>query len=98
MMDKPVLEQQDLDKGLKRSAGKLASCVSKGEEDSNTLLLPNKYKSSGKIALQQIQENGYYKPYLLRQKAIILLGLNFNESTRMVDNWAYDIQEAHLKK
>lgn len=42
MTDKPVLEQQDLDKGPKRSAGKLASCVSKGEEDSNTLLLPNK--------------------------------------------------------
>ncbi|CDG49659.1 AAA family ATPase [Cardinium endosymbiont of Bemisia tabaci] len=57
-----------------------------------------KYKSSGKIALEQIKANQYYSPYLLRQKAIILLGLNFNESTRMVDNWEYEMQEAHLEK
>ncbi len=50
-----------------------------------------KYKSTGQIALDQIKSNGYYKPYLLRQKALILLGLNFNEETRMIDNWAYEI-------
>ncbi|WP_342265381.1 AAA family ATPase [Cardinium endosymbiont of Philonthus spinipes] len=57
-----------------------------------------KYKSSGKIALDQIKANGYYKPYLLRQKAIILLGINFNEETRMIDDWAYEIQVKDLKK
>ncbi|MGI2299060.1 AAA family ATPase [Candidatus Cardinium hertigii] len=56
-----------------------------------------KYKSSGKIALSQIKEHQYYRPYLLRQKVIILLGINFNESTRMVDNWEYEVQEAHLE-
>jgi len=56
-----------------------------------------KYKSSGKIALAQIKAHQYYSPYLLRQKAIILLGINFNESTRMVDNWEYEVQEAHLE-
>ena len=56
-----------------------------------------KYRSSGKIALQQIKENGYYKPYLLRQKTIILLGINFNEETRMIDNWAHEIYEDHLE-
>ncbi|WP_432466033.1 PD-(D/E)XK nuclease family transposase [Candidatus Cardinium hertigii] len=40
-MDKPVQEKKDLDKGLKRSAGKFACCVSKGEGDSNITLLPN---------------------------------------------------------
>ncbi len=57
-----------------------------------------KYKSTGKIALEQIKSNGYYKPYLLRQKAIILLGINFNEETRMIDNWAYEIHEEHIKE
>ncbi|MGI2299078.1 AAA family ATPase [Candidatus Cardinium hertigii] len=56
-----------------------------------------KYKSSGKIALAQIKEHEYYRPYLLRQKVIILLGINFNESTRMVDNWECEVQEAHLE-
>ena len=56
-----------------------------------------KYRSSGKIALEQIKENGYYKPYLLRQKTIILLGINFNEETRMIDNWAHEIHEDHLE-
>ncbi|WP_342265447.1 AAA family ATPase [Cardinium endosymbiont of Philonthus spinipes] len=49
-----------------------------------------KYKSTGQMALDQIKANGYYKPYLLRQKALILLGLNFNEETRMIDSWAYE--------
>ncbi|TSJ80954.1 MAG: ATP-binding protein [Candidatus Cardinium sp.] len=56
-----------------------------------------KYKSSGKVALEQIKANGYYQPYLLRQKAIILLGINFNEETRMIDNWDYEIYEEHIK-
>jgi len=61
-------------------------------------LIEIKYRSSGKIALQQIKENGYYRPYLLRQKTIILLGINFNEETRMIDHWEYEIQEDHLKR
>ncbi|MGI2262383.1 PD-(D/E)XK nuclease domain-containing protein [Candidatus Cardinium hertigii] len=60
-------------------------------------LIEIKYRSSGKIALEQIKENGYYRPYLLRQKTIILLGINFNEETRMIDDWQYEIQAAHLK-
>lgn len=57
-----------------------------------------KYRSSGKIALDQVKENGYYKPYLLRQKTIILLGVNSNEETRMIDNWDYEIHEEHLEE
>lgn len=40
-MDKPVRNKMNLDKGLKRSAGKPACCVSKGEDNSNTVSLPN---------------------------------------------------------
>ncbi|WP_265017507.1 Rpn family recombination-promoting nuclease/putative transposase [Wolbachia endosymbiont (group A) of Epistrophe grossularia] len=41
MKDKPVREKKNLDKGLKRSAGKPACCVSKGGSSSNTTPLPN---------------------------------------------------------
>jgi len=61
-------------------------------------LIEIKYRSSGQIGLEQIKANGYYRPYLLRQKTIILLGINFNEETRMIDDWKYEIQEDHLKK
>ncbi|WP_264953916.1 Rpn family recombination-promoting nuclease/putative transposase [Wolbachia endosymbiont (group A) of Endotricha flammealis] len=41
MKDKPVLEKKNLDKGLKRSVGKPACCVSKGGGSSNTASLPD---------------------------------------------------------
>ncbi|NSM56865.1 Rpn family recombination-promoting nuclease/putative transposase [Wolbachia endosymbiont of Atemnus politus] len=41
MTDKPVRNKKDLDKGLKRSVGKHACCVSKGGSSSNTTSLPN---------------------------------------------------------
>lgn len=41
MKDKPVREKKNLDKGLKRSVGKPACCVSKGGSSSNTTSLPN---------------------------------------------------------
>ena len=80
------------------------SSSSKGRSDivleleSAIYIIEIRYKSSGKVALEQIKANGYYKPYLLRQKAIILLGINFNEETRMIDNWEYEIHEAHLEE
>ena len=68
------------------------------ESETAIYIMEIKYKSSGKIALKQIKTNGYYKPYLLRQKAIILLGINFNEETRMIDSWDYEIHKEHLKQ
>ncbi|WP_264377334.1 MULTISPECIES: hypothetical protein [unclassified Wolbachia] len=44
MKDKPVLEKKNLDKGLKRSVGKPACCVSKGGGSSNTASLPDPIK------------------------------------------------------
>ncbi|WP_353284736.1 Rpn family recombination-promoting nuclease/putative transposase [Wolbachia endosymbiont (group A) of Lasioglossum fulvicorne] len=41
MKDKPVREKKNLDKGIKRSVGKPACCVSKGGSSSNTTSLPN---------------------------------------------------------
>ncbi|WP_419241814.1 PD-(D/E)XK nuclease domain-containing protein [Cardinium endosymbiont of Nabis limbatus] len=67
------------------------------EVESAIYIIEIKYKSAGKIALAQIKANGYYKPYLLRQKAIILLGINFNEVTRMIDDYDYEVYEDHLE-
>lgn len=47
-----------------------------------------KYKSNGKIALQQIKENCYYISYLWKAKEIILLGINFDQETKSIDSWA----------
>ncbi|WP_406718156.1 MULTISPECIES: hypothetical protein [unclassified Wolbachia] len=44
MKDKPVREKKNLDKGLKRSVGKPACCVSKGGSSSNTASLPDLIK------------------------------------------------------
>ncbi len=41
MKDKPVRQKKNLDKGLKRSVGKPACCVSKGGSSSNTASLPD---------------------------------------------------------
>ncbi len=41
MKDKPVRQKKNLDKGLKRSVGKPACCVSKGGSSSNIASLPN---------------------------------------------------------
>ncbi|KAJ8680769.1 hypothetical protein QAD02_016556 [Eretmocerus hayati] len=57
-----------------------------------------KYRSSGEKALEQIKEKQYHKPYLLRQETVILLGINFNEETRMIDDRDYEILEEHVKK
>ena len=59
-----------------------------------------KYKSSGKVALQQIKDNRYYTSYLLKAKEIILLGINFDEASKSIDSWAHETvnRAAHLKK
>ncbi len=51
MKDKPVLEKKNLDKGLKRSVGKPACCVSKGGGSSNTASLPDQIKISEEFGL-----------------------------------------------
>ncbi len=68
------------------------------ELESAIYIIEIKYRSSGKVALEQIKANGYYKPYLLRQKSIILLGINFKEETRMIGSWGYEIHEEHLEE
>ena len=39
------------------------------------------------VALKQIEEKGYDKPFLTSGKQIIKLGINFSSETRTVDGW-----------
>jgi hypothetical protein len=67
---------------------------SKGRPDivltigSMVYIIEIKYKSSGKVALQQIKDNRYYTSYLWKAKEIILLGINFDQETKAIDSWA----------
>ncbi|TSJ81283.1 MAG: ATP-binding protein [Candidatus Cardinium sp.] len=59
--------------------------------DSIVYIIEIKYKSSGKVALQQIKDNRYYTSYLWKAKEIILLGINFDQETKCIDSWAHEI-------
>ncbi len=46
-----------------------------------------KRDQSPEVALRQIEEKGYEKPFLASGKKIIRLGINFSSKTRSVDGW-----------
>ena len=46
-----------------------------------------KRDQSPDIALRQIEEKGYDKPFLASGKKIIKLGINFSSETRTIDGW-----------
>jgi hypothetical protein bacD2_03749 len=46
-----------------------------------------KRDQDAEIALQQIEEMGYVRPFLARGKRIFRIGVNFSSSTRCIDDW-----------
>ena len=42
------------------------------------------------IALKQIEEMGYDRPFLARGKRIFKIGVNFSTTTRCIDSWKVD--------
>ncbi len=46
-----------------------------------------KREQSPEVALRQIEEKGYDKPFLASGKQIVKLGINFSSQTRTVDGW-----------
>jgi hypothetical protein len=42
-------------------------------------------------AIQQIHTNKYYEPYLLENKSIILIGINFSSKTRNIESYRVEI-------
>jgi hypothetical protein len=57
------------------------------ETDKYVYIIELKRDKSPEIALQQIEEKGYDKPFLASGKKIIKLGINFSSETRTVDGW-----------
>ena len=58
------------------------------DTDKYVYVIELKRDQSPEIALKQIEEKGYGKPFLSSGKQIIKLGINFSSATRTVDGWA----------
>ena len=60
------------------------------DTDRYVYIIELKRDQSPEIALRQIEEKGYDKPFLSSGKQIIRLGINFSSETRTVDGWKTD--------
>ena len=57
------------------------------DTDKYVYIIELKRDQSPEIALRQIEEKGYDKPFLASGKQIIRLGINFSSETHTVDGW-----------
>lgn len=57
------------------------------DTDKYVYVIELKRDLSPELALKQIEEKGYDKPFLASGKRIIKLGINFSSRTRTVDGW-----------
>ena len=57
------------------------------DTDKYVYIIELKRDQSPEIALKQIEEKGYDKPFLSSGKQIIRLGINFSSETHTVDGW-----------
>ncbi len=57
------------------------------ETDRFVYIIELKRDQSPEVALKQIEETGYDKPFLASGKQIIKLGINFSSETRTIDGW-----------
>lgn len=57
------------------------------ETEKYIYIIEVKRDQSPEIALRQIEEKGYDRPFLASGKQIIKLGVNFSSETRTVDGW-----------
>ncbi len=58
------------------------------DTDKYVYIIELKRDLSPEIALRQIEEKGYDKPFLASGKQIVKLGINFSSETKTVDGWA----------
>ena len=57
------------------------------DTDKYVYIIELKRDESAEIALKQIEEKGYDKPFLASGKQIIKLGINFSSETKTIDGW-----------
>ena len=58
------------------------------DTDKYVYIIELKRDESAEVALRQIEEKGYDKPFLASGKKIIKLGINFSSETKTIDGWA----------
>ncbi len=58
------------------------------DTDKYVYIIELKRDQSPEIALKQIEEKGYDRPFLASGKQIIKLGINFSSDTKTIDGWA----------
>lgn len=58
------------------------------DTDKYVYIIELKRDESAEVALKQIEEKGYDKPFLASGKKIIKLGINFSSETKTIDGWA----------
>ena len=58
------------------------------DTDKYVYIIELKRDQSPEIALRQIEEKGYDKPFMASGKRIIKLGINFSSETKTIDGWA----------
>ncbi len=46
-----------------------------------------KIDQSAEVAIEQIKEKEYYQKYLLEEKEVVLIGVNFDTKTGQIDDW-----------
>ncbi len=66
------------------------------DTDKFVYIIELKMDQSPEIALNQIEEKGYDKPFLASGKQIIKLGINFSSETRTIDSWKMAIESGNL--
>ncbi len=57
------------------------------ETDRYVYIIELKRDQNPEIALRQIAEKGYDKPFLVSGKKLVKLGINFSSQTRTIDSW-----------
>ena len=58
------------------------------DTDKYVYIIELKRDESAEVALKQIEEKGYDKPFLASGKNIIKLGINFSSEDKTIDGWA----------
>ena len=57
------------------------------EMDDYVYIFEFKMDGTAREALEQIEKNGYAKPYLADKRKVICIGVSFSSSTRTVEDW-----------
>ena len=57
----------------------------------NIFIFEFKLEGSAAEALAQIREKAYFAPYLLKEKAVYLAGVNFDMEKRNVAEWTVEL-------